>query len=268
MPAGACPMAAEDAMAKDLEGKTALVTGGSRGIGRAIALKLGAAGALVAVNYARDDATAEDAVTEIEAAGGGAFALRARIDTPEGLAALGAGLDAELARRTGDVGLDILVNNVGAAEHGRIDAATPELFDRAIAINLKAPFFVIQSLLPRLRDGARIINISTAGTRLASGDFVTYSIAKAGLEMLTTILAKELGPRRIAVNAVLPGYTRTDQVAATLSDPQTAAALAAQVAFGRLGEPEDVGDFVCALASPAARWVTGQFIEVSGGFRL
>jgi NAD(P)-dependent dehydrogenase (short-subunit alcohol dehydrogenase family) len=255
-------------MAKDLEGKTALVTGAGRGIGRAIARKLGAAGALVAVNYAADAAAAQRTVADIEAAGGAAFAARARIDQPGAPAVLAAALDAELTRRTGGSGLDILVNNVGAAERGRIDDATPELFDRAIGVNLKAPFFVIQALLPRLREGARIINISTAGTRLASGDFVTYSVAKAGLEMLTTVLAKELGPRRIAVNAVLPGYTRTDQVAATLSDPKTAAALAAQVAFGRLGEPEDVGDFVCALASPAGRWVTGQLIEVSGGFRL
>jgi len=255
-------------MAKDLEGKAALVTGGARGIGRAIALKLGASGALVAVNYAANAEAAQRTVADIEAAGGEAFAVQARIGEPGAIEALARGLDTELARRAGETGLDILVNNVGAAEYGRIDDATPELFDRAIAINLKAPFFVTQAMLPRLREGARIINISTAGTRLASGDFVTYSMAKAGLEMLTTVLAKELGPRKIAVNAVLPGYTRTDQVAATLSNPETAEAIAGQVAFGRLGEPEDIGDFVCALASPAGRWVTGQFIEVSGGFRL
>jgi NAD(P)-dependent dehydrogenase (short-subunit alcohol dehydrogenase family) len=255
-------------MATDLEGKTALVTGASRGIGRAIALRLGAAGALVAVNYAGDGEAAQRTVADIEAAGGRAFAVQARIGEPGAIETLVHRLSAELVRRAGSADLDILVNNVGAAERGRIDDATPELFDRAIAINLKAPFFVIQAMLPRLREGARIINISTAGTRLASGDFVTYSMAKAGLEMLTTVLAKELGPRKIAVNAVLPGYTRTDQVAETLSNPQTAKALAGQIAFGRLGEPEDIGDFVCALASPAGRWVTGQFIEVSGGFRL
>lgn len=255
-------------MAKDLLGKTALVTGGARGIGRAIALKLGAAGALVAVNYASNAEAARRTVAEVAAAGGQAFAVQARIGEPGAIEALAASLDAELVARTGEPGLDILINNVGAAERGRIGEATPELFDRAIAINLKAPFFVTQALLPRLRESGRVINISTGGTRTPSGDFVTYTMAKAGLELFTTVLARELGPRRIAVNAVLPGYTRTDQVAATVDDPRKADAIAAQIAFGRLGEPDDIADIVHALASPAGRWVTGQFIEASGGFRL
>jgi NAD(P)-dependent dehydrogenase (short-subunit alcohol dehydrogenase family) len=255
-------------MDKDLNGKTALVTGGARGIGRGIAVRLGAAGALVAVNYASNAEAAEATVAAIEAAGGQAFALRARLGEPGAVEGLVAGLASELTRRTGEPGLDILVNNIGVAEYGKPGDCSPEVFDRAIANNLRTPFFLTQALMPQLRDGGRVINISTTGTRIAGADFAAYCIAKAGLEMFTRILAKDLGPRRIAVNVVSPGYTRTDQVAASLSNPATVKALEDGTLFGRLGLPEDIGEVVCALASPAGRWITGQIIEASGGFRL
>lgn len=255
-------------MTKDLEGKTALVTGGGRGIGRGIALRLAAAGALVAVNYAKDAAAAQTTVATIEAAGGLAFALPARIGKPGAVETLAGTLSAELTRRTGAAGLDILVNNIGGAEYGQIADTPEEVFDRAIARNLRAAFFVTQALMPQLRDEGRVINISSAGTRIAGSDFAAYCIAKAGLDMFTRILAKDLGPRRITVNAVQPGYTRTDAVAHTTDDPAQAKALEAITLFGRLASPDDVADFVHALASPAGRWVTGQLIETSGGFRL
>jgi NAD(P)-dependent dehydrogenase (short-subunit alcohol dehydrogenase family) len=255
-------------MTKDLAGKTALVTGASRGIGRGIAIRLGVAGALVAVNYATNGAAAADTVAAIEAAGGQAFALQAQLGSPGAIEALAAELGAELGRRTGEAGLDILVNNIGVAERGKPADCTPEVFDRAIANNLRTPFFLTQALIPRLREDGRVINISTTGTRIAGADFAAYCIAKAGLEMFTRILAKELGDRRITVNAVSPGYTRTDQVAGTLSDPATVKALEDAILFGRLGEPEDIGEAVYALASPAGRWITGQIVEASGGFRL
>lgn len=255
-------------MTKDLEGKTALVTGGGRGIGRGIALRLGAAGALVAVNYASDAGAAQETVGAIEAAGGRAFALQAKVGVPGAVEALAEMLTAELAKRTGEDGLDILVNNIGGAEYGRIANSEPDLFDRAIARNLRAPFFVTQALMPRLREGGRVINISSAGTRIAGSEFAAYCIAKAGLDMFTRILAKDLGPRRITVNAVAPGYTRTDAVAQTTNDPVQAKALEDITLFGRLANPDDIADFVHALASPASRWVTGQLIETSGGFRL
>jgi NAD(P)-dependent dehydrogenase (short-subunit alcohol dehydrogenase family) len=255
-------------MTRDLEGKTALVTGASRGIGRAIAVRLGAAGALVAVNYATNAEAAAEAVAAVESAGGRAFALPARIGEPGAIETLAKGLERELTARTGEAGLDILVNNIGVAERGSPADCTPEVFDRAITNNLSGPFFVTQALLPRLRDDGRVINISTTGVRIAGADFSAYVIAKAGLEMFTRILAKYLGPRRIAVNTVCPGYTRTDQVAATLADPAVAKALTDAVLFGRLGEPEDIADAVYALASPAGRWITGQTVEASGGFRL
>jgi NAD(P)-dependent dehydrogenase (short-subunit alcohol dehydrogenase family) len=255
-------------MTKDLAGRTALVTGASRGIGRGIAIRLGAAGALVAVNYAADSGAAAETVAAIEAAGGQAFALQARLGAPGAIEALAGALEAELVRRTGEAGLDILVNNIGVAERGTPADCSPEVFDRAIANNLRTPFFLTQALIPRLREEGRVINISTTGTRIAGADFAAYCIAKAGLEMFTRILAKELGRRGITVNAVSPGYTRTDQVAETLSDPATVKALEDAILFGRLGRPEDIGEAVYALASPAGRWITGQIVEASGGFRL
>jgi NAD(P)-dependent dehydrogenase (short-subunit alcohol dehydrogenase family) len=255
-------------MTNDLAGKTALVTGGGRGIGRGIAVRLGAAGALVAVNYARDAKAAQATVAAIEAAGGQAFAVQAQIGAPGAVEQLAATLEAELVRRTGEAALDILVNNIGVAELGTTADCSPEVFDRAIANNLRAPFFVTQAVLPRLRDGGRVINITSTATRIAGPHFAAYCIAKAGLEMFTKILAKDLGPRRITVNAVAPGYTRTDQVAETVNDPVKAKALADGTLFGRLGEPEDIADVVHALASPAGRWVTGQLIEASGGLHL
>ena len=255
-------------MTKDLDGMTALVTGGGRGIGRGIALRLGAAGALVAVNYADNGLAAEDTVRSIETAGGQAFPLKARLGEEGAIKTLADALASELTRRTGQAWLDILVNNVGRAEFGTIATTAPDLFDRAITNNLHVPFFVTQALLPRLRDGGRVINISTAGTRIAGSEFAAYCIAKAGLEMFTQILAKDLGARRITVNTVAPGYVRTDQVAATVNDPAKAKMLEDATLFGRLGNPDDIADFVYALVSSSGRWVTGQRIEAGGGFRM
>jgi NAD(P)-dependent dehydrogenase (short-subunit alcohol dehydrogenase family) len=255
-------------MTKELSGKTALVTGGSRGIGRGIALRLGAAGALVAVNYAENAEAAHDTVKMIEAGGGQAFALKARIGDDGAIDALASALMTELAQRNGEPWLDILVNNIGRAEYGLVATTSPEMFDRAIVNNLRNPFFLTQALLPRLRDGGRIINVSTAGTRIAGTEYAAYCIAKAGLEMFSRILAKELGPRRITVNAIAPGYVRTDQVAATLNDPAKAKILQDLTLFGRIADPDDIADFVYALASSSGRWVTGERIEIGGGFRM
>jgi NAD(P)-dependent dehydrogenase (short-subunit alcohol dehydrogenase family) len=251
-----------------LKGKTALVTGSSRGIGRGIALSLGAQGATVAVNYARDAEAAEATVRAIEAAGGQAFAVQADLEAPGAPRALAETVAAELARRNGDPGLDILVNNIGRAAAGTVTATTPEVFDEMVGVNLRAPFLLSGAVAPSLRQDGRVVIITSTAARLSSPDFAAYCVAKGALDTLVKVLSKELAPRRITVNAVSPGYTRTDQVAAVVNDPAKAKALADATLFGRLGEADDLGDFVAALCGDAGRWVTGQLIECSGGFRV
>lgn len=257
-----------DRGARELEGKVALVTGGSRGIGRGIAERLAAGGALVAVNYASNHAAAKETIEAIEAQSGQAFAIQAHLGEPGAIETLVSSLDAELMRRTGQNGLDILVNNIGGGDYATIETTTPESYDRTFNNNVRAPFFVTQALLPRLRRGGRVINISSAASRLAGVDFITYSMSKAAVDMFTRVLAKHLGPRGITVNSVAPGFTANETNARELADPVQKKMIEDLTVLGRFGEVSDIADFVYALASPAGRWITGQNIEASGGFRL
>jgi 3-oxoacyl-[acyl-carrier protein] reductase len=253
---------------KSLEGKTALVTGGTRGLGRAMAERLAASGAIVAVNYASNAEAAQRTVATITAAGGQAFAVKAKLGAPGANEALLSALDAELRRRTGQDGLDILVNNIGGGEYGTIASTTPELYDTTFQNNVRSPFFLTQTLLPRLRDGGRVINISSAASRLAGVDFITYSMSKAAVDMFTRVLAKTLGPRRITVNAVLPGFNVGETNNHVTEDPVMRKQIEDLTALGRFGEPTDIAEVVHFLASPAGGWLTGQIIEASGGFRM
>lgn len=256
-------------MTKVLEGKTALVTGGSRGLGRGMSERLAASGALVAVNYAGDAAAAEAAVAAIAAAGGQAFAVQARLGEPGAEAALVEATTAEFRRRTGRPGLDILVNNIGGGDYGTIASVTREQYDQTFANNVRSPFFLTQALLPHLNDGGRVINISSAASRLAGADFIVYSMSKAALDMFTKVLAKDLGAaKRITVNSVLPGFNEGETNAHLVEDPQARAQIEGMTALGRFGTPSDIAEVVHFLASPAGGWVTGQIIEASGGFRL
>ncbi|MEU4225847.1 SDR family oxidoreductase [Nonomuraea sp. NPDC026600] len=247
-----------------LAGKTALVTGGSRGIGRAVALRLAAEGALVAVHYGGDEGAAKETVTRIEEAGGRAFAVPARFGDEGAVDRLFEGLTAGLAGR----GLDILVNNAGIGSGNPISQVTPEEFGRLLAINVATPFFVIQRALPLLNDGGRIINMGSTASRFAVSTQIGYTISKAALESMAPSLANELGGRGITVNTVAPGAVRTDLTAGYTSIPEVVAGLEAITALGRLGEPEDVADVIGFLAGPQGRWVTGQTIDVSGGTYL
>nr|WSW46623.1 SDR family oxidoreductase [Streptomyces sp. NBC_01001] len=247
-----------------LNGKTALVTGGSRGIGRAVALRLAAEGALVAVHYGGNEAAAEETVAQIEAAGGRAFAIRARFGEDGAVDRLFEGLTAGLAGR----GLDILVNNAGIISGNPIAHVTPEELDRLLAVNVSTPFFVVQRALPLLNDGGRIVNMGSTASRFAVSTQIGYTISKAALESMTPSLANELGSRGITVNTVAPGAVRTDMTAGYTAVPEAVAALESITALGRLGEPEDVADVVGFLAGPQGRWVTGQTIDVSGGTYL
>jgi NAD(P)-dependent dehydrogenase (short-subunit alcohol dehydrogenase family) len=249
------------------EGRTALVTGGSRGIGRAISHRLAREGALVAVHYGHDQSAAERTVKEIEAEGGRAFPVHAELGVPGDAETLWAAYDRALAEQDAEPGVDILVNNAGITVPRRIDAVTEADYDRVFAINTKAPFFVIQHGLDRLRDGGRIVNISSVVTRMAYPHLVSYAMTKAALDHLTLTLAQELGPRGITVNAVAPGYTETE-INPTLSVPGIRRRYSEASVFGRLGDPVDIADVVSFLASDDARWVTGQWIDTSGGAHL
>ncbi|MFI5521561.1 SDR family oxidoreductase [Streptomyces platensis] len=254
-----------------LSGKTALVTGGSRGIGRAISERLAREGARVGVHYGRDAAAAKETVAAIEAGGGQAFALQAELGVPGDAEALWAAFDAQAE------GLDILVNNAGInkAVDGtlkRIDAVTSEDFDALFAVNAKAPFFITQQALPRLRDGGRIINTSTGLTRgAAKPELIAYAMTKGAIDVFTSTLAKDLGPRGITVNAVAPGAVNTDMNAGWLRGEANAAArqrVSGISPLGRLADPTDIGDIVAFLASDDSRWVTGQWIDATGGALL
>jgi 3-oxoacyl-[acyl-carrier protein] reductase len=244
----------------DLTGKTALVTGASRGIGRAIAVRLAADGARVAVHYGSNEAAAKATVATIEQAGGLAFSIRAQLGVDSDVDTLLAGLDAEL----GGAPLDILINNAGILDSTPLEQVTPEVFDRSYEVNVRAPFFIIQRALPLLRDGGRIINLSSAVTRIAS-PFTHYAMNKGAIEALSHTLAQALGPRGITVNTVAPGVIDTDMGAWMHSSAEVEAAIVSTTALGRVGQPADVADVVAFLASHDARWVTGVTIEASGG---
>ncbi|MFF8868289.1 SDR family oxidoreductase [Streptomyces sp. NPDC015139] len=248
-------------------GRTALVTGGSRGIGRAICRRLAVEGVLVAVHYGHDRAAADHTVKEIENHGGRAFALHAELGLPGDADQLWAAFDHILDGQTSEPGLDILINNAGITIPRGIADVTEADYDRVFAVNTKAPFFIVQRGLPRMRDGGRIVNISSAATHIAYPQIVAYGMAKAALDYLTLSLAQELGPRGITVNTVAPGYTATE-INPKLAVPEVRQKYAQASVFHRLGAPSDIADVVSFLAGDQARWVTGQWIAASGGAHL
>ncbi|MFE6229174.1 MULTISPECIES: glucose 1-dehydrogenase [unclassified Streptomyces] len=251
-----------------LAGRTAIVTGASRGIGRGIAERLGRDGALVAVHYGSDETAAAATVAAVAAEGGRAFSFRAALDRPDAVDTFYAELDRGLAAAGAGPEIDILVNNAGASGSGRLHQLSPEVFDRLFAVNVKAPLFLVQRGLDRFRDGGRIVNISSLTSRHAYPESVTYAMTKGALDTMTLALAKELGPRGITVNTVAPGFVATDMNARLRATPEAAAALAAHAALGRIGTPEDIADVVAFLVSDDARWVTGQYLAAGGGSGL
>lgn len=252
-----------------LAGKVALVTGGSRGIGRAIAMKLAADGALVAVHYGGNESAAAQVVGEIEAAGGRAFAVGGMLGVAGDAEALFARFDAAVTRFVDEPVLDILVNNAGNNGPGPIESTTVDGFDQAIALNVKAPYFVTKLGLERMRDGGRIINISSGAAAIAWQTDPVYGMTKAALDSLTRSLAKQLGERNITVNSVAPGVIDTDLNAPWLRDNPAGEEMgAAWSVFKRVGQPDDVADVVAFAAGPGGRWVTGQYLDATGGSLL
>lgn len=247
-----------------LDEKTALITGGARGIGRAIALRLAAEGARVAVHYGSSADAAQQVVETIEARGGSAFAIQASLgvsgDAPALWTAFGEYADE----------VDVIVNNAGTlGDRVPYAEVTEPDYDEVFAVNTRAPFFIVQEGLPWLRDGGRIINISTSFTHGSrNAELLAYSMSKAAIDAFTGTLAKDLGHRGITVNAVGPGATATDMNAARLAIPEGREAIASRSPLNRVAEPEDIADVVAFLASDDARWVTGQWIDATGGALL
>jgi 3-oxoacyl-[acyl-carrier protein] reductase len=250
-----------------LTGKTALVTGGGRGIGRATALRLARDGAVVAVHYGSNEGTAVDTVAAITAEGGRAFVIGARLGATGDAEKLWSAFDDAVSAHADSAGVDIVVNNAGTVVYGTIDTVSEDNFDHVTAVNAKAPFFILKHALTRIRDGGRIINISSGASRVASPLTIAYSMTKGAINALTRTLALELAPRGITVNAVEPGIVKTD-ITPWLADEQMSAQAAEWSAFNRLGEPADIADVVAFLASADSRWVTGQFLDASGGLLL
>lgn len=248
----------------DLTGRTALVTGASRGIGQAIAARLAAKGAMVIVHFGTDKDGATATVDEIERTGGTAFAVGAELGVDGDVETLFAGVEAGLAGRP----LDILVNNAAAAPAGPIGVTTRAEFDHLFAVNVRAPYFIIQRALSLLSDGGRIVTISSVATRMANPSQTSFAMTKGAVETMSMTLANELGVRGITVNAVAPGATRTATNGSVFEAPGLADLIAGTTALDRLGGADDVADVVAFLASDAARWITGQVIDASGGLFL
>ncbi|MFF2912685.1 SDR family oxidoreductase [Paenibacillus sp. NPDC057934] len=251
-----------------LKGKVALVTGASRGIGRSIALRLAQDGACVAVHYGTRRNEADEVVHIIRQSRGDAFSIGADLSNLNGIHDLYATLDENLRERTGDGRFDILVNNAGIGQILSIEETTEQSFEEVMSINVKAPLFVTQQALPRLKDGGRIINISSFVSRVASPSVFAYSMSKGAIDTFTHMLAQQLGGRNITVNAIRPGIINTEMNAETLQDPNGQKSAAGLSTFKRWGEPEDVADIAAFLASTDSRWITGQLIDASGGSHL
>ncbi|MEU9354681.1 SDR family oxidoreductase [Streptomyces griseoloalbus] len=250
-----------------LTDKTALVTGSSRGIGRATAVNLAREGALVAVHYTANEEAARETVALIEKEGGAAFAVRAELGVPGDVHELFLGLEQGLKERIGESRLDILVNNAGVTTTGQsFEELTPEDFDRYMAVNARAPYFIVQRALQLMPDGGRIVNISSGLTRTANPDQLAYAMTKGAVEQLTLHLARHLAPRGITVNTVAPGITNNG--GAVFDIPEAVEAMAQLSAFKRVGEADDVADVVTFLATHEARWITGAFVDATGGTLL
>ena len=246
--------------------KIALITGGSRGLGRNTAIHLARSGVDVVLTYHSNKAEADSAVAEIESLGRRAAALQLDTGDVASFEAFAASLRDTLKTNWDRETIDYLVNNAGIGLHVPFAEATEADFDRLTNIHFKGVFFLTQKLLPLMNDGGKIVNLSSGLARFAYPGASIYGSLKGAVEVLTRYLAKELGPRRIAVNAIAPGAIETDFGGGRVRDnAELNKQIAANTAMGRVGLPDDVGGAITALLVGETGWVTGQRIEVSGG---
>jgi 3-oxoacyl-[acyl-carrier protein] reductase len=251
-------MSGKDSAVDTSQKKVAIITGASRGIGAAITRRLSEDGFAVVVNYAGSASAATALVQEIESGGGQAITAQADVSDPKAVQRL---FD---AAETAFRGIDVLVNNAGIMKLARLAEADDATFDQTVAINLKGVFNTLREAAQRLRDGGRIVNLSSSVVGLYQPAYGIYAATKAAVEAMTHVLAKELGPRRITVNAVAPGPVATELFLKD-KDGATIESIKRMNPFGRLGEAEDIARVVSLLVDPDGGWVSGQVVRVNGG---
>ena len=245
--------------------KIALITGGSRGLGRSMALALAGKGSDILLTYQSSKAEAEAVVADIAAMGRRAVALQLDVAQSASFDAFASEVRRVLATWGRDR-FDHLVNNAGIGVYVPIAETTEQQFDQMINIHLKGAFFLTQKLLPLIADGGRILNVSSGLARFSAAGFAAYAMAKGGLEVMTRYLAVELGPRRIAVNTLAPGAIETDFGGGLVRDNRDVNKIYADMTpLGRVGLPDDIGDAVAMLLSDGGRWINAQRVEVAGG---
>lgn len=251
------------------QAKIALVTGSSRGLGRNTALALAKKGVDVIVTYRSSEAEANSVVSVIAELGGKAIALQLDTSDVKTFDRFAQQLKQVLQTTWQTEQFDFLVNNAGTGIHASFAETTEEEFDLMMNVHLKGVFFLTQKLLPLLKDGGRIVNLSSGLARFSSPGYAAYASMKGAIEVLTRYLAKELGHRQIAVNTIAPGAIETDfEGGAVRDNPEINKFIASQTALGRVGVPDDIGGAIAALLSEENRWVNAQRIEVSGGMFL
>ena len=249
--------------------KIALVTGGSRGLGRNAALKLAAHGLDLIITFRQRADEADTVVTEARALGAQAVALQLDVGDSSSFGPFADALRHSLHAHWGREHLDALVNNAGSGVHAGFADTTEAQFDEMVRVHLKGVFFLTQALLPLIADGGRILNVSSGLTRFSLPGYAAYAAMKGACEVLTRYLALELASRRIAVNAIAPGAIATDFGGGAVRDNvQLNGLIASQTALGRVGQPDDIGGAMSALLSDELGWVNGQRIEVAGGIHL
>jgi NAD(P)-dependent dehydrogenase (short-subunit alcohol dehydrogenase family) len=247
----------------------ALITGGSRGLGKSTALHLAKSGVDVILTYQAQQAAALDVVAEIEAMGRKAVALQLDVAQSGTFSAFAEQVRAALQSHWDTERFQVLVNNAGTGLHASLMETTEAQFDNMVNVHFKGTFFLTQKLLPLMADGGRIVNLSSGLARFALPGYAAYASMKGAVETLTRYMAKELGPRGIAVNVVAPGAIATDFSGGAVRDnPQLNAFVASQTALGRAGEADDIGAMIASLVSSDNRWINAQRIEVSGGMML
>lgn len=252
-----------------MNNKIALITGGSRGLGKNAALKLAKNGVDIILTYQSQSADAESVVSEIKALGRKAIAVQLDVGKISSLKAFASAVKDILKTEFQAESFDYLLNNAGMGIHASFMDTTEEQFDQLMNVHFKGVFFLTQALAPLIADHGRILNVSTGLTRFALPGYVAYASMKGAIEVLTKYLAKELGLRNIAVNAIAPGAIATDFGGGAVRDnPQLNAFIASQTALGRVGEADDIGDAIASLLSSDSRWINAQRIEASGGMFL